>query len=165
MKHETASTTRRFAGPGPIPVAGIKWIGLLLMAAAIVGIKGCGSSGDGIDPGVIPIPLAYINRPIPRDDMGDTVNADVRDPLLFSAGGDVYLQDTSDTGSTAVNITRSVTGGQGDVKGLNTNFEGNKLIFSLRLFDPDPNDDIVPSWNIYEYDLESSTLRRSDRRR
>ncbi len=161
MKHRTASTTRRIAGPGPIPVAGIKWIGLLLVAAAIAGIKGCGSSsGDGIDPGVIAIPLAYINRPIPRDDMGDTINADLRDPLLFSEGGDVYLQDTSDTGASVVNLTAPVTGGQGDVKGLNTNFEGNKLIFSLRLFDPDPNDDDVPSWNIYEYDLELAVLRR-----
>ena len=42
--------------------------------------------------GVPAIPLAYINRPIPRDDMGDTVDTDLRDPLLFSAGGDVYLR-------------------------------------------------------------------------
>ncbi len=160
MKHETASTTRRIAGPGPIPVAGIKWMGLLLLTAAIVAIKGCGSSGDGIDPGVPPIPLAYINRPIPRDDMGETVDTDLRDPLLFSAGGDVYLRETSATGSSEINITISETGGQGDVKGLNTNFEGNKLIFSLRLFDPDPNDDDVPSWNIFEYDVETANLRR-----
>ncbi|MDJ0776622.1 MAG: hypothetical protein QNJ85_02085 [Gammaproteobacteria bacterium] len=145
---------------GPLSLAGLKWLGLLMLAGALVGIKGCGSSGDGIDPGVVEIPLAYINRPIPLDDMGDQVNADLREPLLFSAGGDVYLQTTSQAGSDVTNITAAVTGGQGDVKGLNSDFEGKKLIFSLRLFDPDPNDDDVPSWNIYEYELETATLRR-----
>jgi hypothetical protein len=30
----------------------------------------------------------------------------------------------------------------------------------LRLFDPDPDDDILPSWNIYEYDSVDKRLRR-----
>ncbi len=125
-------------------------------------MAGCdpGSSGGGIDPGVIEIPIAFVNRPIPLDAMGDPAQADLRDPRLFSAGGDVYLRATSTADATVTNITRAVTGGNGDVKGLNASHDGDKLIFSLRLFDPNPNDDTVPSWNIYEYDLPTATLRR-----
>ncbi|MEM7564361.1 MAG: hypothetical protein AAF353_15125, partial [Pseudomonadota bacterium] len=131
---------------------------LCLLAGSLHGC-GSGSSGDGIDPGIIEIPIAFIKRPIPLDDMGDEVQADLREPRLFSAGGDVYLRTNSTVNATVTNITRSVTGGTGDVKGLNASFDGTKLIFSLRLFDPDPNDDVVPAWNIYEYDVPTGTLR------
>ena len=118
------------------------------------------SSGEGIDPGVVEIPIAYIKRPIARDDMGNELQADLRDPRLFSAGGDVYLRSSTAVSASVTNLTRSVTGGQGDIKGLNASFDGKRLIFSLRLFDPDPDDDILPSWNIYEYDSVDKRLRR-----
>ncbi len=117
-------------------------------------------SGDGIDPGIIEIPIAFIKRPIPVDDMGNDVQADVREPRLFMAGGDVYLRTSSAIGASVTNISSSVTGGTGDVKGLNANHDGTKIIFSLRLFDPDPNNPPFPSWNIYEYDLTDSQLIR-----
>ena len=134
----------------------------VLLAAASLGLGGCqpGESGEGIDPGVVEIPIAFINRPIPLDEDGDEVNADLREPRLFMSGGDVYLRSSSTTDAEIDNISQSVTGGRGDAKGLNANHEGTKLVFSLRLFDPNPNDDIVPTWNIYEYDIETSELRR-----
>ena len=134
---------------------------VLVFAASLL-LGGCdtGESGDGIDPGIVEIPIAFIKRPIPIDEDGDEVNADLREPRLFSSGGDVYLRTSSTTRAEVENLSLPVTGGRGDVKGLNSNHEGTKLIFSLRLFDPDPNDDIVPTWNIYEYDLENSQLRR-----
>ena len=125
-------------------------------------LSACDSgSGEGIDPGIIEVPLAFIKRPIPVDDMGDEVQADLRDPLLFSEGGDVYLRSNSTVNADLINITRSVTGGVGDVKGLNASYDGSKLIFSLRLFDPEPNNDNIPppAWNIYEYDIGTGTLR------
>jgi hypothetical protein len=128
-----------------------------------VGLAGCqpGSSGDGIDPGVIEIPFAYIKRPVPvNPDDGSDAESDMREPRLFSAGGDVYLRSSTAVGASIVNVTRRVTGGLGDVKGLNVSFDGTRLIFSLRLFDPDLTDDVRPSWNIYEYDVESDQLRR-----
>ena len=134
---------------------------VLVFAASLL-LGGCdtGESGDGIDPGIVEIPIAFIKRPIPIDEDGNEVNADLREPRLFSSGGDVYLRTSSTTRAEVENLSLPVTGGRGDVKGLNSNHEGTKLIFSLRLFDPDPNDDIVPTWNIYEYDLENSQLRR-----
>ena len=138
----------------------LRWCGFLLLFPLVLAISACGGSGDGIDPGVIDIPIAFIKRPIPIDDMGDDAQADIRDPRLFMTGGDVYLRSSSAVDATLTNISIAATGGTGDVKGLNANHEGTKLIFSLRLFDPDPNDDIVPTWNIYEYDLEDAELRQ-----
>jgi hypothetical protein len=139
-----------------------KRLGVAFCCLAAALIAGCdpGGSGEGIDPGIVEIPIAFIKRPVPVDDMGAEVQPDVREPRLFMAGGDVYLSTSSAAGASITNITREVTGGTGDVKGLNANHEGTRLIFSLRLFDPDVNDDVVPSWNIYEYNLEDASLRR-----
>ncbi len=119
-----------------------------------------GSKVTGADPGVLEAPIAFVKRPIALDDNGNEEQSDLRDPLFFVAGGDVYLRSNSTVTATEINITGSVTGGKGDVKGLRPSFDGTKLLFSLRLFDDDPNDDVVPSWNIYEYDLSTQTLRR-----
>lgn len=130
------------------------------LSAILLAACSPGGSGEGIDPGIVEIPIAFIKRPVPLDDMGNEVQPDVREPRLFMAGGDVYLRTSSTVDAIVENISRSVTGGTGDVKGLNASHDGTRLIFSLRLFDPDPNDDIVPSWNIFEYNLEDKSLRR-----
>ncbi len=119
-----------------------------------------GSKVTGADPGVLEAPIAFVKRPIALDDNGNELQSDLREPLFFMAGGDVYLRSNSTVTATEKNITFSVTGGQGDVKGLRPSFDGTKLLFSLRLFDDDLNDDVIPSWNIYEYDLGTETLRR-----
>ena len=141
-----------------LPFSGMAIIGLFV--AALSACQPGSSDGDGIDPGVIQIPIAFIKRPIPVDDMGIEVQADLREPRLFSAGGDLYLRSSTAASASITNITRSVTRGSGDIKGLNSSYDGNKLIFSLRLFDPDPDDQVVPSWNIYEYDLVTESLSR-----
>ncbi len=113
----------------------------------------------GADPGVLEAPIAFVKRPIPVDDNGNEMQPDLRDPLFFAAGGDVYLRSNSTVTAVETNITNAITQGQGDVKDLSPSFDGKKLLFSLRQFDENPNDDIIPSWNIYEYDLETKTLR------
>jgi hypothetical protein len=133
---------------------------VFLVAALLSACDPGSATGDGIDPGVVEIPIAFIKRPIPRDDMDTDLQADLRDPLLFSAGGDVYLRSSTAASASETNITSSVTAGRGDIKGLNASFDGNKLIFSLRPFDPDPDDDILPGWDIYEYDIVGKHLRR-----
>lgn len=135
---------------------------LVVTLTITLSIGGCGgSSGEkGVDPGIVTIPLAYIKRPMPVDDNGVAVQVDLRDPLFFVEGGDVYLRESSSAAAETINITAEVTNGQGDVKGLNASFDGSKLIFSLRQFDPDPDDDLVPRWEIHEYEIASKTLRR-----
>ncbi len=159
MKHTTASYSRILTRPGQWIETRFHWLGLVVLCAAVVALSACdpgSDSGGGIDPGIVEIPIAYVNRPIPVDDMDNEIQADVREPRLFSSGGDVYLR-TSDN---EINITSSVTNGIGDVKGLNASHDGTKIVFSLRLFDPDPNNPPFPSWNVYEYDLTDSQLRR-----
>jgi len=127
------------------------------------GIGSDSNEATGADPGVLEAPIAYIKRPIPTDDDEDDpqpIQVDLRDVRQFTSGGDVYIRDNSSTLATERNITGEITGGMGDVKGLQASYDGKKLLFSLRLFDENENDDIVPSWNIYEYDLELNTLRR-----
>ena len=141
----------------------IPFLGVAIICAIVAALSACqpgSSEGGGIDPGIIQIPIAFIKRPIPVDDMGVEIQADLREPLLFSAGGDLYLRTSTAASASITNITRSVTLGSGDIKGLNSSYDGTKLIFSLRLFDPNPNDEVVPSWNIYEYDLVTESLRR-----
>ncbi len=138
----------------------MQWIRTLLLCLAVTGLSACGSdsSGDGIDPGIIEIPIAFIQRPIPLDDMGVEIQADLREPRFFGSGGDVYIRSNSTSSADVINISRPVTGGTGDVKGLNASFDGTRLIFSVRLFDPDPNDQLVPNWTIYEYEIATATL-------
>ena len=137
-----------------------------VLALACVGLlTGCGGGSNegrvnGADPAVLEAPVAYIKRPIPVNAQGQAIQADLRRPRLFSAGGDLYIRDNSTSTAFGRNVTASVTLGTGDVKGVNVSFDGTKVIFSLRLFDPNPNDDDTPTWNIYEYDSGSDLLRR-----
>ena len=143
-------------------VAGLFKVFLLLIGVSLLASCGGGGSGssNGADPGVLEAPIAYVKRPIPLDEDGDLIRTEIREPLLFIEGGDLYIRSNSTATATETNITRSVTDGMGDVKGINASFDGEKIVFSLRLFDPNPNDDDTPTWNIYEYDLTTEVLRR-----
>jgi hypothetical protein len=136
-------------------------IQLLLAGGLSLLILGCGggSGTEGPDPGIEDYPIAYMKRPHPVDNQGDPAQEDIRDPLLFSTGGDLYLRSRSSTNAAEQNITGSITGGTGDVRDIDVSHDGTKIIFSLRLEDPDPNDDEIPPWNIWEYNLETGQLR------
>lgn len=126
------------------------------MAGVVILFSACANNQQ--DQVVADLPIAYIVRPIPivpNSNPPVPEDPDVRDPLAFSAGGDVYIRENASPSASSRNITSCITGGTGDVKDLESSYDGQKLIFSLRLEDPDPNDDVVPSWNIYEYDIAS----------
>ncbi|MCW8909357.1 MAG: hypothetical protein OQK76_01935 [Gammaproteobacteria bacterium] len=147
----------------------VKNLSRLSLAVMLFGsISGCdvansdSSGATGPDPGVFDYPIAYIKRPVYVDNNDNPVQEDIRNPLIFSAGGDVYLKSRSSASAAEINITSGITSGLGDVKDIDVSYDGRKLLFSLRLEDPNPNDNVVPSWNIYEYDLDADTnqLRR-----
>ena len=136
-----------------------------LVSSLTLALIGCGGGvgEDGPDPGISDYPIAYVKRPSPVDDQvmpPVPAQEDVRDPLFFGAGGDLYLRSLPTIGAPETNVTSSVTLGTGDVKDVDVSYDGTKLLFSLRLEDPNPNDDVVPTWNIYEYDLETAQLRQ-----
>ena len=139
---------------------------LLLLSALPLLTFGCGGGTNGIegpDPGIVDYPIAYVKRPTPIDDQvtpPQPAQQNVRDPLFFGAGGDLYIRERATTSSQETNITASITGGTGDVKDVEVSPDGQKLIFALRLEDLNPADDDVPSWNIWEYNRETGLLRR-----
>lgn len=134
----------------PIPLALILLSGLVLSACS----SDPSPSVNGADPGVLEAPIAFVKRPIPVDEDGDERQPDLRDPTFFMAGGDVFVRSNSTVTATEINITGAITEGQGDVKDLMPSFDGKRLLFALRLFDENENDDETPSWNIYEYNLD-----------
>ncbi|TNF38631.1 MAG: hypothetical protein EP315_00995, partial [Gammaproteobacteria bacterium] len=137
------------------------YFGMLACLSSLLVVVSCGAPGEGANPGVVDIPIAYTKRTPLYDDDGLPDNINIGNPLQFSAGGDLYIRSASSASASERNITFSVTQGRGDVKDVSVNFDGNKLIFSLREEDLTPNDPTDdPTWDIYEYDLTTDTVRR-----
>ena len=71
------------------------WLGLVVLCTAVVALSACdpgSDSGDGIDPGIVEIPIAFVKRPIPVDDMGTgTFGVDRTDNVEVTASKDVAL--------------------------------------------------------------------------
>lgn len=138
--------------------------GYLLTVLGLFSLAGCtGEQDQAVDD----LAIAYIKRPIPivlNSNPPQMVSPDVRAPAAFDynpgeEGGDVYVRSSASPSAPERNITLCITDlngdgeGTGDVKDLDSSFDGTKLIFSLRLEDLDPDDNVVPTWNIYEYDF------------
>ncbi|MEW8313384.1 MAG: hypothetical protein AB2650_18275, partial [Candidatus Thiodiazotropha taylori] len=118
---------------------------------------GCGG-GDSQDPDpvVVDYPVAYVKRPITEES-----TTDIRVSQATEAGGDLYLKENASAGADETNLTGNVTGGEGDVRDVSVSFDGSKLLFSLRLpliEDAEPEDQ--PTWNVWEYDIPATQLRR-----
>lgn len=120
----------------------------------------CGGGGGDSEAeiGIDDIAVAYIKRPTPRDQNDDIASNDLRIPITFTEGGDLFLKPRATTNSSPINITGRITNGRGDVQGVSVSYDATKLVFSVRLEDLTPNNNDVPSWNLYEYDIASDTL-------
>jgi hypothetical protein len=130
------------------------WPGICLFGTLL--LSACSGAGGPQDQVLPNLAIAYIKRPIPIQPASNPpvpVDPDVREPTAFNAGGDLYIRDNASPSAPEQNITACITGGTGDVKDLSASPDGTKLIFSLRLEDPNPGDNVVPTWNIYEYGL------------
>ena len=138
-----------------LPLFGLSM--LLLLQTACGGGSSTGSS-EASAIGIEDVSIAYIKRPTPRDEDGNLISNDMRQPTIFSAGGDLYLQARASSNSTTKNITGRITKGLGDVKDVNVSYDGKKLVFSLRLEDPNPNDNEIIHWYLYEYEIATDTL-------
>ena len=92
--------------------------------------------------------IAYAQRSV--DAVGNPTDA-----AHFRAGGDLFLLDLASPSADPTNITAAQTNGVGDVSDPEVSFDGTRLLFSMRL--PNATDS---TWNIWEYEIASTTLRR-----
>ncbi len=149
-------------------------LGLLASMLAACGSGGIGSSNQGPDPVIEDIPVAYVKRPIAEvDDDGDRrlFGDDVRDPLRFRPGAELFLRAQVSPSASEVNITTGAfpfdefANEEGellyDVKDLHASVDGTKILFAMRapeLENVDPDEQ--PTWNIWQYDTTTDQLRR-----
>lgn len=137
-------------------------IACLALAAAVA--AGCESgsrnginigSGQTPDPVVLDFPVAYVKRPLPTGD------EDARELRSFQGGADLWLRDRAAPAALERNITGAITGGEWDVRDVDVSYDGRRLVFAMRppLIEGAEESE-QPTWNIWEYDLDSDTLRR-----
>ncbi|VAX02149.1 FIG00785302: hypothetical protein, partial [hydrothermal vent metagenome] len=105
--------------------------------------------------------IAYIKRPIVTEIDQDTnevvlAETDISEVLGFTEGGDIWYRDRASPSASERNITFCLTQGLGDVRDLETSYDGSKIIFSLHLPIPDSDEEEEPTWDIYEYDTTTS---------
>jgi len=139
------------------------------LSLACVAIAAC-SKGDGVqigtgqnpDPVVIDFPIAYIKSPLPVDDNGVFAQQDLREQITFDFGADLYFRDRAAVGAEPINITGDITQGMGAVRDVEIDYDGSRLLFSMRTpFDPNVDeDDQVATWNIWQYTFETAELIR-----
>jgi hypothetical protein len=141
----------------------------LAVCVLLCSLVACGSgdgdigvgSGQDPDPVVLDFPIAYTKGPL-RDANGQLQSpTDLRDLERFNVGTDLYLLDRASPSAPETNITESVTLGLGDVQGVEISADGTTVLFSMRgPFDENLDFDEQPSWNVWEYDIPSASLRR-----
>lgn len=158
---------------------------LLPSLALLTLISACtGGGGDNItltrdsqgqDPVVLEVPVAYIRRPIP------IASPDLRDPVAFSPGAEMFVKDRSAVSAEEVDITAKIAtivaedlGVSADelaldIKDLESSFDGETLVFAARVV-PLPVEDNLEftTWNLWLLDmltLEASYLIPSNIKR
>jgi len=138
---------------------------VIALGLAVAGCSGEGSTGvangQAPDPVALDFPIAYTKGPLFDDQMQLFQSTDVRDQLRFNIGTDLFLRDRASPSVPDRNITLAETQGVGDVMGVEISVDGTKVLFAMRgPFDPNLADEDQPTWNIWEYDILTDTLRR-----
>lgn len=134
---------------------------LALLSALAAMLAACIGGGAGPDPGVADFGIAYVKRPLAYDEDGEAIESSNRQMLAFNAGGDLYLRERASPSAPERNVTYGFTGGMGDVRDLESSYDGTRLLFSMRApLIEGADEDEQPTWNIWEYDTVTGTLRR-----
>ena len=140
----------------------------LALSAVCIAMAAC-SRGDGVqigtgqdpDPVIIDFPIAYIKAPIPTDDNGVFEQQDVREQISFDFGADLYFRDRASPSADAINITGDITQGLGAIRDVEIDYDGSRLLFAMRTpFDPNLDEEDLPTWNIWQYTFETGVLER-----
>ncbi len=119
-----------------------KGAAVLLMGAMAFLLGGCDSGGGGTDvtigsgqnqdPVTLDFPVFYVKRPVPDPEDDELANADARELLRFEIGADLFMRDRASTSAAEVNLTSAQTEGLGDIRDVAVNYDGSKVLFSMR---------------------------------
>ncbi len=135
-----------------------------LVAATLAGCGGGGVSigdGQGADPVVLDVPIVYVQRPLPADDNGQPLDSDARELRTFNIGADLYVRDRASPSTASRNVTGALTQGLYDIRDVEPAFDGSRVVFAMRgPFIEGADEEDQPTWNIWEYELATDTLRR-----
>lgn len=151
-----------------------------VMAWLCVLLLSCG--GDQIlvteqtpDPVVVDVPIAFIKRAAPLNEDLQLIAQDIRQPNDFVAGAQLFIKNRASVSATEKNIsdraffseeqiaaaTEPTILASYDVKDLAVSYDGSRLLFAMRAPElEDVDDDEQPSWNIWQYDLNTDSLTR-----
>lgn len=144
----------------------------LTVAALLISfLTACGGSivpteNQDPDPVVIDVAIAYIKRDLSLAESTGIRN--LEDPSEFMPGASLVIKARANASAAEVDITSAVfadlvdADGNAlpyDIKDLDSDYTGTKLIFAMRAPETDDMDE-PPTWNIWEYDKTTETLRR-----
>jgi len=141
---------------------------MVALSIVVLIFTACGG-GDGVqlgsgqdpDPVVIDFPIAYIKSPLPVDDNGVFQQQDLREQITFEFGADLYFRDRASPSSEAINITEGVSQGLAAIRDVEIDYDGSRLLFAMRVpFDPNLDEEDLPTWNIWQYTFETDELVR-----
>lgn len=141
----------------------------------VMALSGCGGDGigsesdDATDPVQSALPIAFIKRTLTPEDEGDPISfpTDLEAPAEFTPGAALYLRSNASLSATETNLTDTAfepdENGERlyDVKDVEVSYDGNKLLFAMRAPEiEDADDEDQPTWNIWEYTLDTGELSR-----
>lgn len=132
---------------------------LAFMLSAGIALAGCSGGGEGNLTEVTgEYPVAWVERDLPRN--GDALAPDdLLDVAPFRPGAGLVLKEQSSPGAPEKVLTRGLFQGRIDVRDVSASYDGRRLLFALRA--PAIRDsDVQPTWNIWEYDRDTESLRR-----
>ncbi|HVL00685.1 MAG TPA: hypothetical protein VM553_12775 [Dongiaceae bacterium] len=147
------------------------WKPLTLCTALVLSLAGCGSGDDfpggtknqDPDPLITDVPMFYIERPLRMDEEEpDTIEQDtLRDPLAFHGSAHLYMKVRAAQSVESIDLSARAVEGNVDVRDLDVSPDGRYVLFSLRgPGDPEDDEEDLPSWNIWVYDIQMNSLRR-----
>ena len=165
----------------------LKCLFTLASVSTLLALSGCDAGGgysdpntenaQDADPVVQDFPIAYVQRPVPRNDEEDDPEMGVRldevlDPTAFNPGAQLIYRTRASASAAETVLTATAFAPEGydpevdgpilyDVKDISVSHDGLKLVFAMRApEDPDLGEEEQPTWNIWEYDRETEILRR-----
>ena len=136
-------------------------VSMLLAACSGDGVDIASGQNGGSDPVLVDYAIAYIKAPLPMDDDDDAMEDDLREQITFAFGADVYYRDQAAPGAEEINITGELTQGMAAIRDLEMAFDGSNVVFAMRYpFDPNLDEEDLPTWNIWKYTFDTDVLER-----